>query len=172
LEAGTYASIEADGDCLYLRAEADLHARTLTCLPTGTIVSVLDQATEAEGYRWQQVRSGNTTGWAADMYLEPSDAPPPPPPSQGTSAPNVLGPVALRAALAQSSWPRDLWPTVERIIACESSGNTNAVGPLGHRGLMQVAPWFHGPVPTDAVGQLNQGYQVYLKQGWGAWECY
>jgi hypothetical protein len=55
---------------------------------------------------------------------------------------------------------------------CESSGNTAAYGPGGYVGLMQVDPSLHGAVPADAVGQLAQGYEVYLKQGWGAWGCY
>lgn len=79
---------------------------------------------------------------------------------------------ALEDILAQSPWPRDLWPTVERIIVCESSGNPGAVSPAGYVGLMQVAPWLHGTVPADPVAQLAQAYDVYLRQGWGAWGCY
>lgn len=79
---------------------------------------------------------------------------------------------SLQDALAASPWPPELWPTVERIVMCESSGNTAAYGPGGYVGLMQVSPSLHGPVPADAVGQLAQGYEVYLKQGWGAWGCY
>ncbi|MBX7111204.1 MAG: transglycosylase SLT domain-containing protein [Dehalococcoidia bacterium] len=78
----------------------------------------------------------------------------------------------IEEALAQSPWPRELWPTVERIIVCESSGNPGAVSPAGYQGLMQVAPWLHGAVPADPVAQLSQAYDVYLKQGWGAWGCY
>lgn len=74
--------------------------------------------------------------------------------------------------LAASAWPASTWPTVLRIIACESGGNPGAVSPSGYVGLMQVAPWFHGTVPADPVAQLNQAYQVFLKQGWGAWSCY
>jgi soluble lytic murein transglycosylase-like protein len=54
---------------------------------------------------------------------------------------------------------------------CESGYTTTAVGPLGHVGLMQVDPTLHGEVPTDAVGQLTQAYEVYLAQGWDAWVC-
>lgn len=79
---------------------------------------------------------------------------------------------SVQSALAESPWPPELWPTVERIIQCESSGNPAAIGPGGYRGLMQVDPRLHGPVPGDAVGQLTQAYDVYLRQGWGAWGCY
>lgn len=78
----------------------------------------------------------------------------------------------LYNVLAQSPWPQELWPTVERIVRCESSGNTAAVGPLGHQGLLQADGSLHGAVPGDAIGQLTQGYSIYQKQGWGAWECY
>jgi hypothetical protein len=74
--------------------------------------------------------------------------------------------------IAQSSWPQETWPTVERIIQCESSGNPAAVGPGGYVGLMQVDPSLHGPVPVDPVAQLNQAHEVYLNEGWGAWGCY
>jgi soluble lytic murein transglycosylase-like protein len=143
------------------------------------VVSVLDGTVEADGYRWQKVGAGTLTGWAADIYLEPSTLAPAAgvtPVGAGlpraSSATNVLSPAALDQALAASPWPKDLWPTVKRIIQCESGGNTAAVGPLGHRGLMQVDPKLHGPVPSDAVGQLTQAYNVYLKQGWNAWVCY
>lgn len=80
-------------------------------------------------------------------------------------------PTSIEAALALTSWPRALWPTVLRIVACESGGLTTAVSPGGHRGLMQVDPRLHGAVPSDPVGQLEQAYGVYLQQGWGAWSC-
>jgi soluble lytic murein transglycosylase-like protein len=79
---------------------------------------------------------------------------------------------SLDATLAASPWPAELWPTVKRVIQCESSGNPAAVGPGGYVGLMQVSPRLHGPVPADPVGQLTQAYDVYLREGWGAWGCY
>lgn len=171
LTPGTYALVVAQGDCLRVRDVASLAGAIIGCVPSGSIVSVSAGATEADGYRWQKIASGKLTGWAVDVYLEPSTTPPSAAPA-APSAARVLTSDALRAALELSPWPRSLWPTVERIVRCESSNNLDAVGPLGHRGLMQVAPWLHGPVPGDAIGQLAQGYQVYLKQGWKAWACY
>lgn len=95
-------------------------------------------------------------------------------PVQPTAAPNGPGVYtgdALRAALAQTSWPSGLWAAVERVVRCESGGKTTAVSPTGYVGLMQIAPWYHGYPPSDAVGQLEQAWGVYLQQGWGAWEC-
>lgn len=96
-------------------------------------------------------------------------------PSQTANEPSRVYSSALTSiewALAESPWPSDLWPTVERIVQCESNGNAAAVGPGGYQGLMQVDPRLHGPVPPDAVGQLTQAYGVYLRQGWSAWGCY
>lgn len=76
---------------------------------------------------------------------------------------------ALRAAIEASRWPPHLWLAVQQVVMCESRGLTTAVSPAGYRGLMQVAPWLHGPVPADAVGQLNQAFDVWRKQGWQAW---
>ena len=76
---------------------------------------------------------------------------------------------SIQQAAAAAGWPAELLAKVERVVMCESSGRTTAVSPAGYVGLMQVAPWLHGPVPADAVGQLAQAYAVYLRQGWGAW---
>lgn len=76
---------------------------------------------------------------------------------------------SIQEAAAAAGWPAELLAKVERVVMCESSGRTTAVSPAGYVGLMQVAPWLHGPVPADAVGQLAQAYGVYLRQGWGAW---
>ncbi len=75
----------------------------------------------------------------------------------------------IQAAAATAGWPDNLLAKVERVVMCESGGRTTAVAPAGYVGLMQVAPWLHGPVPPDAVGQLAQAYRVYLREGWGAW---
>jgi hypothetical protein len=89
-----------------------------------------------------------------------------------TQAPPVATPAAasdLQAAAAAAGWPSELLAKVERVAMCESSGSTTALSPAGYVGLMQVAPWLHGPVPADAVGQFAQAYRVYQLQGWGAW---
>lgn len=78
-------------------------------------------------------------------------------------------PTSLESALAASQWPPELWAMVAAVVYCESRGRTDAVAPAGYTGLMQVDPALHGPVPADAVGQLNQAFGVYLAQGWGAW---
>jgi hypothetical protein len=79
---------------------------------------------------------------------------------------------SVESWIAASQWPSQFAGTVARIISCESGGNPGAISPGGYVGLMQIAPWFHGYQPSDPVGQLNQAYEVYLKQGWNAWSCY
>lgn len=98
---------------------------------------------------------------------------PPPPTTTVVTQPLIQSPVVSNVYdwYLQSDWPQDLWPIVQQIIQCESSGNPQAFNGH-HRGLMQVDPDLWGPVPSDPVAQLNQGYHVYLTQGWGAWECY
>jgi soluble lytic murein transglycosylase-like protein len=76
---------------------------------------------------------------------------------------------SIQQAAASAGWPGELLAKVERVATCESGGRTTAVSSAGYVGLMQVAPWLHGAVPADAVGQLAQAYQVYLQQGWNAW---
>ena len=73
--------------------------------------------------------------------------------------------------LQNSNWPANTHTTVERIVVCESGGQTTATNGV-HVGLLQVNYTLHGQVPNEAVAQLNQGYEVYKKQGWSAWSCY
>lgn len=84
-----------------------------------------------------------------------------------TPAPSAT--TSLQSAAIAAGWPAELAAWVESTALCESSGSTAAVSAAGYVGLMQVAPWLHGPVPADAVGQLAQAYGVYVKQGKGAW---
>lgn len=99
---------------------------------------------------------------AAKPYVPPVQQPSPEPV-------RVQAGTSLQQAAIAAGWPAHLAAWVERTALCESSGRTTAVSPAGYRGLMQVAPWLHGPVPADAVGQLAQAYEVYQKQGAGAW---
>lgn len=139
-----------------------------------TVSSALVDSTAA------QSPTATATATAAPT-VEQSAAPITPVPTELAAAPTAVpteaavyssGLSSVQAWLAQSPWPPELWPTAERVIMCESSGNPAAVGPGGYVGLMQVDPSLHGPVPADPVAQLAQGYDVYLRQGWGAWGCY
>ena len=95
------------------------------------------------------------------------DAAPAAPPPRAVPTSYTASVIAEAAILA--GWPASLAPKVERVAMCESGGLTSAVAPAGYVGLMQVAPWLHGAVPEDAVGQLAQALAVYHAQGWGAW---
>ncbi|MGE0135351.1 MAG: SH3 domain-containing protein [Dehalococcoidia bacterium] len=74
LTPGSNAAVKADGDCLRIRQSPALNATSLTCLPEGAIVEVLEGLVTADGYTWQKVRSGSIVGWAAEQYLEPAGA--------------------------------------------------------------------------------------------------
>lgn len=74
--------------------------------------------------------------------------------------------------LAQSNWPQWTWPTVKRIVYCESRGIVGIATNPPHVGLMQVNTQYWGRVNADPVSELNQGYEVYKIQGFGAWSCY
>lgn len=129
-------------------------------------------ANEAARIEATAARSEATAVATQGRVQAPAWTPPPANPTVLATRPAAVPPSpggSLRDALAASPWPPELWAKVERVVACESGGRTTAVSPAGYVGLMQVAPWFHGAVPADAVGQLTQGYAVYLKQGWGAW---
>lgn len=73
LKAGSSAVVRADGDCLRIRETPSIDGRSLTCLPEGATVQVLDGKQQADGYTWRQVQSGSITGWAAERYLQAAD---------------------------------------------------------------------------------------------------
>lgn len=158
--------------CPAARESARIEREAQAWAEAGRIAAVRAAEVAAEEARAlaaaRQAQEAQAARTARSQALEAAPrataAPPPPRPA--------AAPTSLEAALAASPWPASTWSTVLRVIACESGGNTAAVGPLGHRGLMQVDPRLHGPVPADAVGQLVQAYGVYLKQGWAAWQCY
>lgn len=74
--------------------------------------------------------------------------------------------------ISQSNWPEWTWPTVRRIVLCESSGIVGIDTNPPHVGLMQANVNIWGRVPHDPIAELNQGYYIYLQQGWRAWSCY
>lgn len=69
---GSQAVVRADGDCLRLRAEPGLSGERVTCLPEGSIVTVLPSSAEVDGLLWQLVEAAGTSGWAAAQYLQPA----------------------------------------------------------------------------------------------------
>ena len=78
----------------------------------------------------------------------------------------ILVPVTLADLLPETSWPESEWETVEAVSWCESRWDPSAVGLLGEQGVLQVRPEFHGPVPPDVLGQLEQGYDIWSEYGW------
>jgi len=74
--------------------------------------------------------------------------------------------------LAQSNWPQWTWETVKRIVWCKSRNIVGIATNPPHVGLMQVNVNYWGRVNPDAVSELNQGFEVFKIQGWGAWSCY
>ena len=103
--------------------------------------------------------------WTPSVTITPTPVPTPfIPPTQPTSQ--------LDLWIAQSNWPPHLWSTVHRIVLCESGGIVGIATNPPHKGLMQVNENYWGRVNADAVSELNQGYEIYLQQGFSAWSCY
>jgi len=127
LEPDTTAIVSADGDCLSVRAEPYLEAERLACAEDGSEVRVLDGVVEADGLTWQHVEYGGIRGWAADLYLVPSETTPvcdtrSTPPGLYGSLPAQGGPGLvtwgggtvtgiIRAAAEQGVTPRTIWVT-------------------------------------------------------------
>ncbi|RLT42348.1 MAG: hypothetical protein DWI58_06830 [Chloroflexi bacterium] len=90
---GSLALVATDGDCLNIRPQPGFTVSASTCFAAGTQVTLLDGSIVAEGFRWQRVSAGSTTGWVAGTYLKsivagsvPIPAATHPPPPTGTFA--------------------------------------------------------------------------------------
>lgn len=73
LTPGETATVSADGDCLRIRVAPGLGATQIACAEDGSVVTVREGTVEADGYTWQQIRFDSSIGWAAAMYLVPSE---------------------------------------------------------------------------------------------------
>jgi hypothetical protein len=66
-----------------------------------------------------------------------------------------------------------LAPLMAAIAEAESSGNPNATGGVGEKGLWQINPAAWGSLATyDPVGNARAAVHVYQSQGLGAWSTY
>ncbi|GIW12869.1 MAG: hypothetical protein KatS3mg062_0308 [Tepidiforma sp.] len=68
LAVGDRAVVRADGQCLNVRPSPGGNP-PLTCLPEGTLVTIVGGPQEANGATWWQVTAGTYTGWSAGQYL-------------------------------------------------------------------------------------------------------
>jgi hypothetical protein len=110
---------------------------------------------------------------APAVRAETVQAVPPPP---VVTTPEFEGPCAEWGPLAlEVGWTREQWPTVARVMECESRCQPDAYnGSHGASGLMQVlARYFAaGADPFDPATNLAKALDVWHSQGWRAWSCY
>lgn len=70
-------------------------------------------------------------------------------------------------------WPTDQWPSISRVMWCESKCQPGAHNQSGASGLMQIMPgWWDGRDPYDPATNLTMALEVHDRQGWRAWSCY
>lgn len=134
----------------------------------------------------------------SDLALPDFSEPPAPPKPNPTPPTNVVlsqfGPVPVDVQAAISAvWPPELWTNAADVSFCESSWNPTArantlnMGPCGTPytlpdgrramtedsiGLFQVNRCAHGGTVEeleDPNYNAAKGYEIYRRQGWGAW---
>ena len=64
------AVVAGTNSCLNARAEPNLGAARVRCLPDGTRVTIVGDQVEAGGYSWRQLEG---IGWAVTTYLRPAN---------------------------------------------------------------------------------------------------
>jgi D-alanyl-D-alanine carboxypeptidase len=115
LAVGGTAVVRADGDCLNIREQPGLTARTLTCVPEGTTVQVIEGRRLVDGYNWQKVQSGATIGWAAEVYLAPPGATSPAAPCTESTPPAPAGTPPATVTPSPTATPQSVSSSSERI---------------------------------------------------------
>jgi hypothetical protein len=94
--------------------------------------------------------------------------PPPPITAPATSRCPDWFDVALDAGFTEAEWP-----TVDRLMWCESKCGPRAHNRSGASGLMQIMPMhWHDRDPFDPATNLVMAHEVYERQGWRAWSCW
>jgi uncharacterized protein YraI len=73
VSSGDQYTVSTSG-CLNLRTDPSLSGSKVSCLPTGTAVTVTGDAVAADGYSWLPVSTGAGSGWVASQYLAKSGA--------------------------------------------------------------------------------------------------
>ncbi|MDQ3043776.1 MAG: SH3 domain-containing protein, partial [Chloroflexota bacterium] len=74
-------AVSVNTDALNLRVSAGTSAAVVATMPFGTAGVVIGGPQAANGYTWNQLRTGLGTGWAADSFLIPGVTNEPPPSS-------------------------------------------------------------------------------------------
>ncbi|MCX7616796.1 hypothetical protein [Tepidiforma sp.] len=68
LAVGDTAVVRVDGQCLNVRPTPGGNP-PITCLPEGTLVTIIGGPQEVNGVTWWQVSAGQVSGWSAGQYL-------------------------------------------------------------------------------------------------------
>lgn len=96
-----------------------------------------------------------------------------PPPSTALSAPAGSHCPDWYGVALDAGWDSGDWPTLDRIMWCESKCQPTAHNRSGASGLMQIMPmWHHGRDAYDPAVNLVMALEVKQLQGWRAWSCY
>src|SRR5262245_822401 len=96
----------------------------------------------------------------------------------GTTMAPITAPANSRCAewfttALDAGFDETQWPTVDRVMWCESKCTPGAHNPSGASGLMQIMPmWWHGRDPYDPAVNLTMAKEIFDIQGWRAWSCF
>ena len=129
--AGVTAIVDADGDCLRMRAGPGFALPQLTCLPHGSAVTIVPGRVVLDGMAWQQVQAVGRLGWVAEQHLREGS-----PTSSSVPAPTVPSGPAIGPG-------------------CTALPNTSA--PASQRTGPTILPGLNGVVPESGSGLIVWG---------------
>lgn len=180
---------------LNLRDGPGLDYASVTMLPYGTVVQILDGPQSADNYSWFHVdAAGYGIGYVAGVYLDagvaglggpaaeaaaapppaPSPSPSPTPAPQPRSSGNSIVDIITQAALRYGQSPEAMLA----VARCESNLNPTDVNPYsGASGLFQFLPgtWkttpYAGYSILDAWANANAAAWMWSVGRRGEWVC-
>lgn len=163
LDPGSNAVVRADGDCLRMRGQPSLQGTLLTCIPDGSIVSVLTGSVAVDGFQWQRISFGGQIGWSVEIYLQPSASVPPP---AATSAPPPAATAPPTAPLPTPALTGSLPSAGGFGLAVWSGGPIDRLPPVtAQRGCTLRAVWVTSG--GDFIGYVY-GAPNIVNAGWSA----
>jgi hypothetical protein len=129
----------------------------------GNINALGELAPLIQQEQWEQSRAPSSA-WAGSSSAAPAGG-------EGGTAKGTYSLSQMIQMAESAGFQGEDAAHIAAIAMAESAGKPDATGPAGEIGLTQINPhaWGFADSARDPQQAFNDAFQVYQKQGWGAW---